>query len=143
MTEDFKFRFRRGAQGLAANLRAGAHSLEEAPAHGIQIYKNIWLALPESGLHWKDTAWLAFGVSLNAPALSRLRPEGSLIRVTALTYPLSDYRAEVAALAMDGWLHARFALKRPGASVGYDATRDQYTFAWGDITDPFSDPPTE
>ncbi|GGZ14261.1 hypothetical protein GCM10010387_02940 [Streptomyces inusitatus] len=141
MTEEFKFRFRRGSHGLAANLRAGTHPLREAPAQGIQIYRNIWLALPEPGLHWKDTAWLAFGVSLNAPTLSRLQPEGSLIRVAALDYPLSDYRAEVAALAMDGWLRARFAIETPGASVDYDAIQDQYTFTWGDVTDPFSDAP--
>ncbi|MFF8957945.1 hypothetical protein [Streptomyces sp. NPDC014894] len=142
MTEEFSFRFRRGPHGLAANLRAGAHPLEEAPAQGgIQIHGSIRLALPEPGLHWKDAAWLAFGVSLNAPALSRLRPEGTLIRVAALDYPLSDYRAEVAALAMDGWLRARFAVETSGASVEYDTVRDQYAFTWGDVADPFSDAP--
>ncbi|MFI1885368.1 hypothetical protein [Streptomyces jumonjinensis] len=139
MTEVFKFRFRQGTHGLAANLRAEVSPLGGAPAHGMQIHKNIWLALPEPGLHWKDAAWLAFGVSANAQAVSELHPEGAVIRVTSLDYPLSDYQAEVAALAMDGWLHARFAIRTSGFSVAYDITRNRYVFAWGDVPDPFSD----
>ncbi|NEC24586.1 hypothetical protein [Streptomyces parvus] len=56
----------------------------------MQIHRKIWLALPTSGLHWKDAAWLAFGVSLNARALSELAPDGVLIRTSSLDHPLSD-----------------------------------------------------
>ncbi|WP_234389334.1 hypothetical protein [Streptomyces sp. CS149] len=45
----------------------------------MQIHRNIWLGPPAAGLHWKDAAWLAFGVSLDARALSELAPGGVLI----------------------------------------------------------------
>ncbi|MEU3228390.1 hypothetical protein ABZ695_35265 [Streptomyces sp. NPDC006976] len=109
--------------------------------HRMQIHRNIRLGLPASGLHGKDTAWLAFGVSLNAPSLSELRPDGVFIQVTSLDHPLSDYRSEAAALAMDAWLHERFAPEGSGASVAYDTAQDRYVFARGTTFQPFSDDP--
>ncbi|WP_408994539.1 hypothetical protein [Streptomyces sp. 1268] len=107
----------------------------------MQIHRNIWLGPPAAGLHWKDAAWPAFGVSLNARALSELAPDGVLIRTSSLDYPLSDYRSEAAALAMDGWLHERFGLESSGAAVTYDASRGGFAFSWGGTADPFSDGP--
>lgn len=122
MTEVFKFRFRGPTCGIAVNLRAEAATLDGGiPPHSMQIYKNVWLGLPASGLHWKDAAWLAFGVSINAHALSKILPDGILIRTSSLDYPLSDYQSEAAALAMDGWLHERFDIKSSGATVMYEA----------------------
>lgn len=105
----------------------------------MQIHKNIWLGLPASGLHWKDAAWLAFGVSVNSRALSELLPDGVFIHVSSLDYPLSDYRSEASALAMDGGLHERFDMESSGAGVTYEASRDQFVFTWGEAASPFSD----
>ncbi|MFJ3600457.1 hypothetical protein ACIPRU_28695 [Streptomyces sp. NPDC090126] len=143
MTEVFKFRFRGPAGGIAVNLRAEAATLEGGiPPHSMQIYKKVWLGLPASGLHWKDAAWLAFGVSINAPALSELLPDGIFIHASSLDYPLSDYQSEAAALAMDGWLHERFDIGSSGATVRYEVSEGQFTFTWGETTHPFSDAPS-
>ncbi|MFG2676208.1 hypothetical protein [Streptomyces sp. NPDC048445] len=78
-THVFKFRYRgaAGTGGLAANLWAESAPIRcGIPSHSVQIHKKIWLGLPASGLHGKDAAWLAFGVSINAPALSELLPDG-------------------------------------------------------------------
>ncbi|MFD0423364.1 hypothetical protein [Streptomyces parvus] len=142
MTEVFKFRFRGPAGGIAVNLRAEATTLEGGiPPHSMQIYKNIWLGLPESGMHWKDAAWLAFGVSINAHALSKILPAGIFIHASSLDYPLSDYQSEAAALAMDGWLHERFDIESSGAAITYEVPEEQFTFTWGETTHPFSDAP--
>ncbi|MFI2118283.1 hypothetical protein ACH489_27840 [Streptomyces rubiginosohelvolus] len=103
----------------------------------MQIHRKIWLGLPAAGLHWKDAAWLAFGVSLNARALSELAPDGVLIRTASLDCPLSDYQPEAAALAMDGWLHERFDLESSGTAVTYDASRGGFVFSWGGAAEPF------
>lgn len=142
MTHLFKYRFRGPAGGLAVSLRAETAPIEDGVLpHSMQIHKGIWLGLPASGLHWKDAAWLAFGVSINARALSELLPDGVFIQAVSLDYPLSDYRSEAAALAMDGWLHERFDLESSGAAVTYEASRGQFAFTWGDTAHPFSDAP--
>ncbi|MFF3261164.1 hypothetical protein ACFYWO_18565 [Streptomyces sp. NPDC002932] len=144
MTQVFKFRYRGagGRGGLAVDLRAEAAPLDDViPPHSMQIYKKVWLGLPASGLHWKDAAWLAFGISINAPALSELLPAGVFLRTSSLDYPLSDYRSEAAALAMDGWLHDQFDMESSGAAVTYEASQDKLAFTWGDTALPFSDAP--
>ncbi|MFF3177801.1 hypothetical protein ACFVQ0_34880 [Streptomyces sp. NPDC057900] len=144
MTHVFKFRHRgtAGMGNLAVDLRAESAPVENGiPPHSMQIHKKVWLGLPASGLHWKDAAWLAFGVSLNAPALSELLPDGVFIRASSLDYPLSDYRSEAAALAMDRWLHTQFDIEHSGAAVTYEVSRDQLTFTWGKTVHPFSDAP--
>ncbi|ROQ68376.1 hypothetical protein EDD93_2840 [Streptomyces sp. 840.1] len=124
------------------DLRAETAPLEDVvPPHSMQIHKKVWLGLPASGLHWKDAAWLAFGVAINAPALSELLPAGVFIRTASLDYPLSDYQSEVAALAMDGWLHEQFDMESSGAAVTYEASQRNFAFTWGDIAHPFSDAP--
>ncbi len=144
MTQVFKFRYRGtgGRGGLAVDLRAEAAPLEGViPPHSMQIHNKVWLGLPSSGLHWKDAAWLAFGVAINAPALSELIPAGVFIRTFSLDYPLSDYQSEAAALAMDGWLHERFDMESSGAAVTYEASQDKFAFTWGDIARPLFDAP--
>lgn len=145
-THAFRFRYRgaAGTGGLAANLWAESAPIRYGiPSHSMQIHQQIWLGLPTSGLHWKDAAWLAFGVSINAPALSEILPDGAFIRTTSLEYPLSDYQSEAAALAMDGWLHEQFDIESSGAAVTYEASRDQFAFTWGGTADPFSDSPDQ
>ncbi|MGX1484330.1 hypothetical protein RKD45_003406 [Streptomyces griseus] len=142
MIQAFKFRFRCATGGLAVDLRAEACGTEAGiPAHSVRIHRNIWLGLPASGLYWKDAAWLAFGVSLNAHALSELLPDGILVQVASLECPLSDYRSEAAALAMDGWLHQQFAVRSSGAGVTYDLAQGRFAFTWGQTAQPFSDAP--
>uniref|UniRef100_A0AAU2VSP0 Uncharacterized protein n=1 Tax=Streptomyces sp. NBC_00008 TaxID=2903610 RepID=A0AAU2VSP0_9ACTN len=53
---------------------------------------------PASGLHWKDAAWLAFGVSINAPALNELLPDGAFIR-TSSTDAARCFRGSVCGVA--------------------------------------------
>jgi hypothetical protein len=102
------------------------------------VYRNIWLTVPP-GTHWKDVAWLCFGVSVNSRDLDSMQPAGVLIGVHQLTYPLSDYRAEVAALAMDGWLHEEFSL--PPSSIQLTVDRHGTAeFDWGIPGTPFADP---
>lgn len=138
----FKFRFRGPVSGLAVNLRAEFAPTESGiPPHSMQIHRRIRLGLPESGLHWKDAAWLAFRVSINARALSELLPDGIFIHVSSLDYPLSDYQSEVAALAMDGWLHERFDVESSGAAVTYETSREQFAFTWGKTAYQFADAP--
>ncbi|MFI2783785.1 hypothetical protein [Streptomyces sp. ALB3] len=138
--QEFAFRYRGPRGGLAVNLRAETRATEDGiPPHSIQIHGNIWLGLPASGLHWKDAAWLAFGVSLNAPALGELFPEGILVHVSSLECPPAHYRSEAVALAMNGWLHERFALRDSGAGVRYDTAEHGFVFTWGSISHPFAD----
>ena len=141
MIEVSKFRFRGPSGGLAVDLRAEGCGTENGiPPHSMQVHRHIWLGLPASGLHWKDAAWLAFGISINAQAPDELLQSGVLIHVSSLDYPLSDYQSEAAALAMDGWLHEQFAVPSSGTAVTYDTARGQFAFTWGD-TVPFSDTP--
>ncbi|MFD9237011.1 hypothetical protein ACFWB3_17315 [[Kitasatospora] papulosa] len=142
MIQAFNFRFRCASGGLAVDLRAEVCGTDAGiPAHSVRIHRNIWLGLPASGLYWKDAAWLAFGVSLNAHALCELLPEGILVQVASLECPLSDYRSEAAALAMDGWLHQQFAVRSSGAGVTYDPAQGRFAFTWGQTAQPFSDAP--
>ncbi|MGN5634276.1 hypothetical protein [Streptomyces sp. AC154] len=143
-TQVFKLRYRgaAGTGGLAANLWAESIAIEYGiPPNSMQIHKKVRLGLPASGLHWKDAAWLAFGVFIKAPALSELLPDGTFIHISSLEYPLSDYRSEAAALAMGGWLHERFDIESSGAAVTYEAARNHFAFTWGETAHPFSDAP--
>jgi hypothetical protein len=53
--------------------------------------------------------------------------------------PLSDHRAEVAALAMDLWIREEFGLPPIDVEVRSSAADGRYTFLWGATEDPFSD----
>ncbi|MBC2874224.1 MULTISPECIES: hypothetical protein [Streptomyces] len=136
------FRYRKcaaGFGGLAANLEADAVVSGSRPSYGLQIYKAVHLSLPREGVNWKDAAWLAFSLSLHAPALSSEHPGGLTIQIVSLTFPLSDYQSEVAALAMDGWLREEFGLADLGVSAVFDQSAGKYVFQWGEIQSPFSD----
>ncbi|TDC24647.1 hypothetical protein E1265_09125 [Streptomyces sp. 8K308] len=87
-----------------------------------------------AGTYWRDVAWLGAGVELSGPLLAERCPAGVLIEVHELSYPLADYRAEVAALAMDGWLRDAFDL--PPSGAGVSATSVGIEFRWGPGGDP-------
>ncbi|MGW2818580.1 hypothetical protein [Streptomyces sp. NPDC001415] len=139
MSRVFKFRFHGKMAGLAANLTAEAGPLETLPKGAMQVHRKVWVSLPDSGLHWKDAAWLAFGVSANARELDALFPQGLHIKVLSLEFPLSDYRAEVAACTMDGWLHEEFELSSSGITASFDPVSGRAYFNWGETPEPFSD----
>ncbi|MEW2567519.1 hypothetical protein [Streptomyces sp. NPDC047070] len=140
MSSTFKYRCRGSCShgGLAADLTA-EHRLPGTGAAGcLQIYRNVSLALP-SGTHWRDAAWLAFGLSVHSADLSSAHPDGLLVEVAALTFPLAHYRSEVAALAMDAWLRKEFALPDQGLRAAPDEENGAWRFQWGGHSDPFSD----
>ncbi|MFI2367023.1 hypothetical protein [Streptomyces sp. NPDC018833] len=51
---------------------------------------------------------------------------------------MSDYRSEVAALAMDGWLRQELGLPDVGISAEFDKAADSVKFDWGTVG-PFAD----
>ncbi|MBO3676694.1 hypothetical protein [Streptomyces sp. NEAU-YJ-81] len=134
----FKFRKRFPSGGLAADLSASSIANGRPHKQHIQIHRKIYLS-PPPGINWKDLAWLCVGVSLHSENLSSLHPEGIEIAVHRLTFPLSDYRSEVAALAIDGWLREEFHLPDTGARVDYSPETGSHAFYWGDAQDPFAD----
>ncbi|GHA01430.1 hypothetical protein GCM10010371_70040 [Streptomyces subrutilus] len=89
----------------------------------------LYLRLPTDRTpYWLEAAWLAFGASLHAEQLFDGR--ALVLEVDAFAYPGADFRAEVAALALDGWVHRRFALTPCGASVTYDRHSRRFAFTW-------------
>ncbi|MGA5132888.1 hypothetical protein ACPCTO_24085 [Streptomyces olivoreticuli] len=137
----FKYRKRFPGGGLAADLHAEwVSSVGDADTLDVQIHGKFVLQIP-SGMHWKDLAWLCFGASLCAEELHALHPAGVRVKVHRLSFPLSDYRSEVAALTMEGWLREEFQLTGSGASVAQSVVcPGEYDFDWGNERDPFSDP---
>ncbi|MEV6178643.1 hypothetical protein [Streptomyces sp. NPDC052015] len=142
MARTVRYRLRSPIGGLAADLTAEMWQSTDPGAPDIQVYGKLRLALPPGGLHWKDAAWLSFGVALNAREVNARFPDGVTIRVLALDMPLSDYRAEVAALAMDLWLREECGLAPTGVAAAFNASAGDYVFTWGDVESPFSDPTT-
>ncbi|WP_327414619.1 hypothetical protein [Streptomyces sp. NBC_01233] len=141
MAETFTYRFMSGGVGLAANITAAAAEVDSPPPHALRIYGNVHLRLPASGLHWKDAAWLAFGMSLHTDELAERRPGSDhlVLDVASLVYPIADYRAEVAALAIDGWIHQNLHLPPCGSAVRYDRSDHRFTFDWVGVDSPFAD----
>lgn len=139
MTRTVKYRLRSPIGGLTANLTAHARPYAESDPPDVQIHGNVRLALPPGGLHWKDLAWLSFGVALNAPELTKRFPQGITIQVTSIEAPLSDYRSEVAALAVNLWLHEEFEIPINNVGAEYNASTGDHEFRWNDEGDPFSD----
>ncbi|MDT0268761.1 hypothetical protein RM844_20960 [Streptomyces sp. DSM 44915] len=141
MTNTYQYRFRApgGRGGLAADLVATAGPPPTTVGRGVlRLHRGVLLALP-AAVYWRDAAWLGFGAALSAPALAATHPAGLLLDVRALDYPPDHYRAEVAALAVDGWLHREFDLPPTGAGVR--PAVDGFAFSWGEHTAPFADPP--
>ncbi|WP_328495898.1 hypothetical protein OHS59_26585 [Streptomyces sp. NBC_00414] len=142
MSSTFKYRLRGscspGGSALAADLTVERRLPGAGAGGGLQIYRNVSLALP-SGINWRDAAWLAFGLSVHSADLSSAHPDGLLVEVTALTFPLAHYRSEVAVLAMDAWLRDEFALPDRGLRAVLDDETGAWGFQWGGHPDPFSD----
>ncbi|MDX2939938.1 MULTISPECIES: hypothetical protein [Streptomyces] len=143
MTRTVKYCLRSPSGGLAANLTAHARPSTKSDPPDVQIHGNVRLALPPGGLHWKDLAWLSFGVALNAPELTRRFPQGITIQVTSIEAPLSDYRSEVAALAINLWLREEFEIPFNNVDAKFNPSSGDYEFRWNDEKDPFSDPLNE
>ncbi|WNZ12084.1 hypothetical protein [Streptomyces sp. 11x1] len=139
MTRTVKYRLRSHIGGLAADLTAHARPSTESDPPDVQIHGNVRLAMPSGGLHWKDLAWLSFGVAFNAPELTKRFPRGITIQVISIEAPLSDYRSEVSALAMNLWLREEFKLPFNDVGAEFNTSSGDYEFRWGHEGDPFSD----
>ncbi|MFE1912602.1 hypothetical protein [Streptomyces anandii] len=134
------YRLRSPVGGLAADLTAEARPLAQDDVSHVHIHNGVRLLLPTEGIYWKDAAWLALGVSLNARAMAAKNPTGTTIRVISLEAPLSDYRSEVAALAMNAWCIEEFELETNDVLADFDPVADDYMFTWNGATNPFGDP---
>jgi hypothetical protein len=89
-------------------------------------------------LHWRDLAWMAYGLSLHSGDLNARHPQGLTVKVRDFSFPTSDYVPEVAAFAMEGWVREQFDLAPADISVEYDTDHSCYVFSLGDRM-PFSD----
>lgn len=137
MTSTFNYRLRGPFGGLAADL-TGNHQVPGVHKEFcLQVYRGVWLTPPD-GINWRDAAWLSFGLSVHAPNLSAAHPDGLIIKVTSLTFPLAHFRSEVAALAMDGWVREEFGLPDQDMHAVSREGRG-YAFHWGEHPEPFSD----
>ncbi|MFF4499347.1 hypothetical protein [Streptomyces sp. NPDC001401] len=134
----FRYRKRSPLGGLAADITAEANTSGTVPRWAVQISRKLWLVLPDSPLHWRDVAWMMYGLSLHSESLNTLHPQGLTVRVQNLSFPASDYVPEVAAFAMEGWVRENFNLSPSDISVEYDIANSGYTFSWSDRM-PFSD----
>lgn len=138
MERVFKYRSKISPSGgLAAELTAESLRLATPPSSGVRIYRNFWI-LPHEGIYWTDLAWLCFGAPLSGELISSMHPEGMYIKIRSLTYPIADYRPEVAAVTMDGWLHDECELPDFGVRCNYDPGLSAYHFNWGG-REPLSD----
>ncbi|MFJ6480238.1 MULTISPECIES: hypothetical protein [unclassified Streptomyces] len=140
MTRTFKYRFRSPLGGLAADLSARAVSPGGAAVPSVGIYRGVRVLLPATGMYWEDLAWLSFVVALRGEELCARHPEGVYLDIVSLDFPLTDYRPEVAALAMDGWLREEFDLPDTGIACSYSGGADPYAFAWGGAEPPLRSP---
>ncbi|MBT2410785.1 hypothetical protein J7I94_09460 [Streptomyces sp. ISL-12] len=134
----FRYRKRSPLGGLAADITAAADATGPIPRHATQIGRSLWMEPPASWPHWRDTAWMMYGLSLHSESLNRLHPQGLTVKVQNLSFPTSDYVPEVAAFVMEGWTREVFDLTPAGISVEYDTTNRRYIFSWGNGM-PFSD----
>ncbi|MFE2524472.1 hypothetical protein ACFXEL_09585 [Streptomyces sp. NPDC059382] len=140
MRRTLKYRLRSPLGGLAADLSARVGPAGETPVPFVRIHRGVRLLLPESGLYWEDLAWLSFALSLRSEELRARTPGGVCIEITSLDFPLSDYRPEVAGVAMDGWLRAEFDLPDIGIGCRYSGEADPYAFSWGGAKAPLPRP---
>ncbi|MFB6820552.1 hypothetical protein ACFCXA_03030 [Streptomyces virginiae] len=135
MMRTFRYRLRSPLGGPAADLSARTLPPGEAVTSSVVIHRGVRLLLPETSLHGEDLAWLSFVVALRAEELGVRCPEGVHLEIVSVDFPLTDYRPEVAGLAMDGWLRAEFDLPDTGIACAYVGGADPYAFAWdGDDT---------
>ncbi|MFJ3724144.1 hypothetical protein ACIPYQ_16435 [Streptomyces sp. NPDC090045] len=141
MAETFKYRYMSGGMGLAADISVAAYEADSPPPQALRAYGRLHLSLPAGGLYWKDAAWLAFGMSLHTHELiARVAGRGHLVlEVASLAYPGADYQSEVAALALDGWIHQHLRLPPCGSAVRHDRAGRRFTFDWAGGGTPFAD----
>lgn len=133
----YSYRKRSPIGGLAANIVATAEATATPPSGAICIARGFWLLVPVD-LYWVDLAWLMFGASLRAQEVLAHEPGGVCVRIQKFVYPLADYRVEVAALTIDGWLREEFGLAEIDIGVEFSETTQDYVFEWGPRR-PFSD----
>lgn len=134
-----RYRKRGNGGGIACDVTAEMiPGLPVESAGQIHLHRKVFVEAP-ARINWKDLAWLCFGLSTGADHLAAGYPAGLLIRVHELRFPLSDYRAEVAALAMDQWLAEVAGTPASGFGVSFD-DEGLPVFDWGRHDDPFSDP---
>ncbi|NEA68183.1 hypothetical protein [Streptomyces sp. SID12488] len=136
MSSTFKYRFRSPFGGLAADLTAECASPGAGEEFFLRVDGHVHLSLPQ-GVNWRDAAWLSFGLAVHAPDLAAEHPQGVLVRVVSLDFPLAHFRSEVAALAMDGWLRQELDLPDRGLRAVFDRERASYGFHWGDHAELF------
>ncbi|GGX68547.1 hypothetical protein [Streptomyces anandii] len=84
-----RYRLRGPVGGLAADLAAEARPLAQDDVSHMHIHNGVRLILPTEGIYWKDAAWLALGVSLNARAVAAQNPAGTTIRTVSFKAPLN------------------------------------------------------
>ena len=137
MNRTFKYRLKDPFGGLAADLTAEHCAPDANEGWRLQIYRNVWLVLPE-GINWRDAAWLSFGLAAHSSTLDAAHPNGLTIKVDSLSFPLADFRSEVAALAMDGWVREEFDIPDRGLYAVFDRQGGTFKFHWGNYSDPFS-----
>jgi hypothetical protein len=134
----FRYRKRSPVGGLAADITAVAEASDPVPQRAMQIDRKLWMEPPPVPLHWRDTAWMSYGLSLHAKNLNMLHPQGLTVKVQDFSFPISDYVPEVAAFAMEGWAREAFDLAPAHISVEYDTVDHRYIFSWASGM-PFSD----
>ncbi|MEY2231588.1 hypothetical protein [Streptomyces sp. BF23-19] len=135
----YKYRYMKGGIGLAADLSAHTEESGSTPSRAIRIDQLLHLRLPAGHIYWKDAAWLSFGLSLHSAELSLNGGGHLLVVVDSFTYPGADYQSEVAALAIDGWVHQRLNTPPCGISVSFDRSHRKFRFDWGPGMVPFCD----
>ncbi|WP_413757569.1 hypothetical protein [Streptomyces sp. MMBL 11-3] len=142
MSSTFKYRLGNFGSlgGLAADLTAEHRAPGAGEEPGLRVHRDVWLTLP-CGTHWRDAAWLSFGLSAHSADLASAHPGGLVVEVTALAFPLAHFRSEAAALAMDGWVRREFTLPDRGLRAVPDSGNGAWRFEWGSHAHPFSDKP--
>jgi hypothetical protein len=142
MSSTFKYRLGsfRSLGGLAADLTAEYRAPGPGEEPCLRVHRGVWLTLPH-GTDWRDAAWLSYGLSAHSADLTSAHPDGLVVEVNALTFPLAHFRSEVAALAMDGWVRREFTLPDRGFRAVPDSGNGAWRFEWGSCAGPFSDAP--
>ncbi|WP_329101016.1 hypothetical protein [Streptomyces sp. NBC_01439] len=128
----YKYRFMKDGIGLAADLLAHTEESESAPSGAIQLDQRLHLRLPVGHVYWKDAAWLAYGLSLHTTELSPIADGHRIVVINSFAYPGADYQAEVAALAIDGWVHQNLNTPPCGISVSFDPATPEIPLRLGD-----------
>ncbi|NUQ99492.1 MAG: hypothetical protein HOY79_24050 [Streptomyces sp.] len=139
MIASIRYRKRSPIGGLAADISAETDDSGKVSPQAVHIDGKLWLE-PATGvpLHWRDLAWMAYGLFLHSGDLNAMHPQGLTVKVREFSFPTSDYVPEVAAFAMDEWVRKVFDLPPASIGVEYDIDRSCYVFSMGAKV-PFSD----